>query len=120
MIGIVIVDHGSRQEVSNESFLEVVRRFAARKTFPIVEPAHMELASPTISEAIDKAVASGATKIIVQPYFLLPGKHWHEDLPRLCQAAANKHPALEWSLTPPLGQSEKMLDVIQERIEQTL
>jgi sirohydrochlorin ferrochelatase len=120
MIGIVIVDHGSRQEVSNQGFLEVVRRFAARETFPIVEPAHMELGSPTIAEAIDQAVMRGAKQIIIQPYFLLPGKHWHNDIPRLCQEAMRKHPGLPWAITPPLGQSEKMLDVIQERIEQTL
>jgi sirohydrochlorin ferrochelatase len=120
MLGIIIVDHGSRQEESNEEFLEVVRRFAARKTFAIVEPAHMEIAAPSIGEAFARAVARGATTLVVHPYFLLPGKHWHEDIPRLCSEAARQQGPISWSLTAPLGQSEKMLDVIEERVQQTL
>lgn len=117
MTGIIIVDHGSRQEESNQAFFKIVDRFARRGLYPIVEPAHMELSSPTIAEAFDRAVARGATEIIVHPYFLLPGKHWHEDIPRLCEAAAKKHPGIRWKVTAPLGESDLILDVVAERID---
>lgn len=35
-----------------------------------------ELADPTISDAFDRCVEQGATRIIISPYFLFPGRHW--------------------------------------------
>src|SRR5687768_1170205 len=45
-IGIIIVDHGSRSSQSNELLHELVVRFSRMfmDPYPIVEPAHMELA----------------------------------------------------------------------------
>ena len=47
-VGIVIVDHGSRRDESNRLLLEVVEQFARATGSRIVEPAHMELAEPSI------------------------------------------------------------------------
>ena len=51
--GIVIVDHGSRRDESNAMLEEVARLFGERfrERFEIVEPAHMELAEPSIAAA---------------------------------------------------------------------
>lgn len=35
-----------------------------------------ELAEPSIKDAFDSCVQRGATRIIISPFFLLPGKHW--------------------------------------------
>ena len=59
-IGIVIVDHGSRREQSNQMLMEVVRCFNEHTSFSIVEPAHMELAEPTIDGAFSQCVGQGA------------------------------------------------------------
>jgi hypothetical protein len=37
-----------------------------------------ELAEPTIKEAFGKCVEQGASRIIVSPYFLSPGRHWKQ------------------------------------------
>ena len=117
ILGVILIDHGSRQEESNQAFFKIVERLARRGQYPIVEPAHMELSSPTLAEAFDRAVARGATELIVHPYFLLPGKHWHVDIPRLCEDASKKHPGVRWKVTPPLGESDLILDLVVERIE---
>ncbi len=119
-IGVILVDHGSRRPESNQAFLEIVSAFAARSPYPIVEAAHMECAPPTIGEAFDSAVARGAEEIVVHPYFLLPGKHWALDIPALVAQAAKNHPGKTWKVTEPLGASEKIRDVILERISAAL
>ena len=50
---IIIVDHGSRLSESNQMLEEIARRFALRFAgkYEIVEPAHMELAEPSIATA---------------------------------------------------------------------
>ena len=56
----------------------------------IVEPAHMELAEPSIRTAFMKCVEKGATTIICHPYFLSKGRHVSEDIPELVAQAAKE------------------------------
>lgn len=110
--GIVIVDHGSRRAASNEMLEIFVEQFAAASDYAIVEPAHMELAEPSIATAFDRCVQRGATKVAVVPYFLAPGKHWHQDIPNITRDAALKHPAVEFVVTAPIGLNPMMKQVI--------
>lgn len=50
--GIVIVDHGSRRKASNDMLLDFVELFRRSTDHAVVEPAHMELAEPSIQQAI--------------------------------------------------------------------
>lgn len=119
-MGVILVDHGSRREESNELLLEVVRQFVAASGLPIVEPAHMELAEPSIATAFARCAERGARTIVVFPYFLLPGRHWYEDIPRLAEEAARKHPGVRYLVTAPLGLDPLMNDIICQRIEHCL
>ncbi|MEX2171716.1 MAG: CbiX/SirB N-terminal domain-containing protein [Pirellulales bacterium] len=115
-LGLIIVDHGSVREESNRMLLEVVRRFAEWSGLPIVEPAHMELAEPSIAAAFDRCVERGAKLIAVFPYFLLPGRHWQSDIPRLVADAARKHADIKHLVTAPLALHPLMLSIIGDRL----
>lgn len=115
-VGIVVVDHGSRRAESNELLLAVVAMFRRRSGLEIVEPAHMELADPTIADAFARCVEQGAQTVVVFPYFLAPGRHWSEDIPRLATEAASAHPGVAYLVTAPLGLHEFIADVMVERI----
>jgi sirohydrochlorin ferrochelatase len=52
VVGVVIVDHGSRAAASNAMLLEFVDLYAATTGAPIVEAAHMEIAAPSIADAV--------------------------------------------------------------------
>jgi sirohydrochlorin ferrochelatase len=119
-LGIILVDHGSRREESNALLLDVVRDFADNSGYEIVEPAHMELAEPSIATAFGRCVERGATTIVVFPYFLLPGRHWNEDIPRLTAAAAAQHPGVRYLITAPFGMHPLMAEVMQQRIAHCL
>ena len=119
-LGIIIVDHGSRRDESNAMLLDVVEMFRRATAYAIVEPAHMELAEPSIETAFRRCVERGARLVVVHPYFLLPGRHWHQDIPRLAAEAAQKHPGVEFAVTDPLGLHPLMAKIMQERIEASL
>ena len=89
--GVIIVDHGSRLAESNQMLERLAKMFGERfaDRYQIVEPAHMELAEPSIATAFARCVERGATTVVVFPYFLLPGRHWNDDIPRLAAAAAS-------------------------------
>jgi sirohydrochlorin ferrochelatase len=116
--GIIIVDHGSRRDESNRMLEEVASLFAARfaETHDIVEPAHMELAEPSIATAYAKCVERGATRIVVCPFFLGPGKHWTSDIPRLTAEAAKAFPATSYHVTMPLGIDDLILELLHKRV----
>jgi len=119
-LGVILVDHGSRRDESNRLLLEVVRKFADATGLSIVEPAHMELAEPSIATAFGRCVERGAKTIVVFPYFLLPGRHWHDDIPRLSAEAAGSHPGVRFLVTAPFGLHPLMSEMIGQRIAHCL
>ncbi|MEX2093791.1 MAG: CbiX/SirB N-terminal domain-containing protein [Pirellulales bacterium] len=119
-LGVILVDHGSRRDESNRLLLDVVREFAAKTGLPVVEPAHMELAEPSIATAFARCVDRGAKTVVVFPYFLLPGRHWYEDIPRLAAQAARSYPGLQFLVTAPFGLHPLMSEVIGQRIAHCL
>jgi len=114
---IIIVDHGSRQPDANEA-LEQVARLVGARTGGDVFPAHMELAEPSLGQAFDSAIAAGATFIVVVPYFISPGRHSREDIPRICAAAASRHPGVRWHCSAPVGLDRMMADLVVRRISE--
>ena len=120
--GVIIVDHGSRLAESNELLLAVARQFAARFAgeYQIVEPAHMELAPPSIADAYHRCVERGASRIVVCPFFLGPGKHWTTDIPQLTADAARAHPGTTFQVAAPLGADDLILDLLDKRLRACL
>ncbi len=116
--GIIIVDHGSRRDESNHMLEEIATLFSRRfaQMYEIVEPAHMEIAEPSIATAYAKCVQRGAERIVVCPFFLGPGKHWTQDIPRLTSEAAQLHPGTRYHVTKTLGIDDLILDLLEKRI----
>lgn len=118
--GVIIVDHGSRRQESNLMLNDFVAMFRARTCYKIVEPAHMELVEPTIKDAFGKCVQQGASRVIVSPYFLSPGRHWKQDIPALVAEASKEQSNVPYIVTAPLGLHELMVDVMNDRIKYCL
>lgn len=119
-VAVIVVDHGSRRAASNESMEAFVRSSAGRLPYPIVEPAHMELAEPTVAVAFDRCVAAGAATVVLAPYFLGPGAHWDRDIPALAAEAAVRHPGVAWLVAAPLGPHPLLVDLVELRVAHCL
>ena len=114
--GIILVDHGSRFAAANDMLNEVAERFRRTSGYKIVEPAHMELAEPNIPQAFEACVRQGATRVIVHPYFLSPGRHSTTDIPRMVAEAAAAYPSVTCNVTQPLGLDDEISRIILNRI----
>jgi sirohydrochlorin ferrochelatase len=117
VLGIVIVDHGSRRDEANRQHEAFVREWQECGPHRIVEPAHMELSEPSIGSAVDACVGAGATTVVITPYFLWPGRHWDTDLPRLASAACERHPGVRYLVTAPLGPHPLLGLIVDQRID---
>ena len=114
-IALILVDHGSRYSGANEMLLEVVDMVKQLSGLHRVYPAHMELAEPSIRQAFETAVRDGATSVVVHPYFLSPGRHSTNDIPRMVAEAAQAFPGVQHCVTAPLGVHPKIGEVVLER-----
>eukprot|EP01039_Chlorochromonas_danica_P010876 gene10876-12088_t len=102
---------------------EIVKKFKILhgSQYSIVEPAHMELAEPSLITAYHQCVLQGAQHIICHPFFLSYGKHVQEDIPRLLEEAQRQYPQTTYTLTTPLGcQQENIVNLILASIEDTI
>ena len=112
----LLIDHGSRRQEANALLDEVVARVKARVgDGAIVEPAHMEIAEPTVAQGFARCVEQGATMVVAHPFMLAPGRHVQEDLPRLVAEAAAAHAGARFALAAPLGSHDGVIDAIIER-----
>ena len=114
-VGIIIVDHGSKVAAANERLERLCEGYATTRAPKhwVVRPAHMELASPSISEAFDALAEAGCATIVCHPFFLSQGRHVREDVPALLDEAASRH-NIPYSLTPPLGEAPALLDLVHD------
>lgn len=119
-IGLIVVDHGSRRDESNAMLEQMVEMVRGVVPYEIVEAAHMELAEPSIATAFDACVARGARTVVVSPYFLLPGKHWRQDIPALVEEAASRHPGVAYLVAAPFGLHPLMAQAVNARVEHCL
>ena len=117
---LLLIDHGSTRDDANDLLPKVARMVRDMSDFEIVCYAHMELAEPTIQQGFDTCVAAGATEVIVQPYFLGPGRHSVSDIPRMVAEAAAKYAGVSYRLTEPLGLDPKMGELILKRVRESL
>ena len=116
---LIVVDHGSKKEKANKLLDEIVMYLQKKKTDIIIEPAHMELAEPSISNAIKTCIDNGATEIIVHPYMLSPGRHAIEDIPKMVEKESEKNPHIKMAITKPLGLDDGILDTVLKRYSET-
>eukprot|EP00186_Timspurckia_oligopyrenoides_P001728 CAMPEP_0182442412 /NCGR_PEP_ID=MMETSP1172-20130603/1317_1 /TAXON_ID=708627 /ORGANISM="Timspurckia oligopyrenoides, Strain CCMP3278" /LENGTH=131 /DNA_ID=CAMNT_0024637237 /DNA_START=237 /DNA_END=632 /DNA_ORIENTATION=- len=127
-MAIVVVDHGSRRAQSNEALndmAEVLFQRAQERcpnlSLVSVEPAHMELASPTIYDAMRKCIQDNASQVLIVPYFLSKGKHIVRDIPELVSKAENElrkefsNVQFSTQICDPIGVSNSVADILLER-----
>ena len=114
-VGLLLVDHGSRFQEANDMLADVATMVKRLAGLDCVQYCHMELAEPTIAQGFAACVREGATAVVVHPYFLSPGRHSTNDIPRMVAKAAEGFPDVEYCVTEPLGVHPKIGEVVLER-----
>lgn len=111
---LLLVAHGSRREESNREIAELAARLAgiADDHFDEVLHAYLELAEPSIPEAIDASITAGATEVTVVPYFLSAGRHVSEDIPAIVSAKQAEYPDHSIRIAPYLGTAAELPELL--------
>jgi sirohydrochlorin ferrochelatase len=115
MLGLLLVDHGSRNPEANAQLLDMAERVRRLRPDDLVASCHLEIVEPSIASGIATLVAAGATRILLLPYFLSAGRHVSVDIPRLATAAASGHPGIDITVAAALGPHDLLARLLIER-----
>ncbi len=115
MLGLLLVDHGSRRAASNAQLDDMARRVQALRPTAVVVAAHMEIAEPNIAQGLAELVARGVTEIRVLMYFLSDGRHSREDVPTLVREAMLAYPHVSVICGQALGPHDVLAALLLER-----
>jgi cobalt/nickel transport system ATP-binding protein len=113
---MLVVGHGSRDVDGVDEFWALAETIRAVSGDLMTGFGFIELASPTIDEAIDELVARGATEIVSVPLVLLSAGHLKNDGPAALARARARHPAVHFALARDLGIEPNILEVAADRI----
>lgn len=114
-IGLIVFAHGSRVSAANDAVRSVASEASRRAGLPVYETAFLELADPSLGEAVTALAARGIRRILVTPYFLTMGRHLTEDLPKLLAEARAQHPDLLIEASPPLDGHPDLAGILASR-----
>lgn len=111
---VILFAHGSRDPLWRRPMEAVAARLAARAPGTAVRCAYLELTEPDLPTAAADLAAQGMTAVRIVPMFLGAGRHVREDLPALVDTLRQRHPQVTWTLQPPVGEDERLLDLLAE------
>jgi len=92
----LVIGHGTREPQGVEQFHRVVEQLREALAPRRVEPAFLELCSPSIPEAIAALAGAGVTRVTAAPLLLFAAGHAQHDIPAMLAAAKGAHPQIEF------------------------
>lgn len=115
--GILLIAHGSREEIANREVVEMAERLSRRFGDREVVACFLEIASPSIPEGFRMAVERGCRELCAVPFFLATGAHVGQDIPRILAECRADHPEVEVRITAAVGPDPRLEDIAVARIE---
>lgn len=119
-IGVIILGHGSRLKMANDSLRALAREIRMGKEFDMVEPAFLQLSQPDLQRIIKKAVQNGCKKIVIVPFFLFMGNHVTRDIPKIIAREAKKYKGVRLVCAKNMGQDPRMAMIVVDRIREVV
>ena len=131
-IGILLIGHGSSLARGNIAVYEIAEMYKKMSDYP-VEVGFMNIEKPTIPTALNMLAKKDVTKIIAVPLFLAHGLHTKQDIPYMLGLGEGRKDAsyyhdereqIEFNgqivYIEPFGADSRILDIIKERVKDSL
>lgn len=118
---LLIMAHGSRSDTANDEFRALVEAVAesapgAGEEYVAVLPCFLELAQPSLVEAIQQLEHQPVTHVQLYPLFFNKGKHVGKDIPAQVKDARERFPALTIELLDYFGNADGLASLVLEHI----
>ena len=120
MDALILFSHGSLLCGAGEALDAHAARLRAGGEWPLVEVGYLNYSEPTFAEAVARCRAAGATRLVVQPFFLVPGYFVTKSLPEQIAQAQADDPALRFTVTEAIGFDPRLADALIDAAQHPL
>jgi sirohydrochlorin cobaltochelatase len=114
---VLVISHGSREVSANQDFKKLVQRYRHKHPNWVIAYAFLELAEPSIPEALE-TLSKKSDEILILPLFLFAAKHVKKHIPDILKIFRKNHSKVKVVLGKPLGSDEKLLVILDQRLQQ--
>ena len=118
-VGILFVGHGTRNTQGQLQFLDLAKAVADRLPNHPLEPAFLELAEPSIEDAV-RNLSLRTHRILTVPLLLFSAGHAKEDIPQAVEAACIPNHVQILGQTAPLQHLPPLLHLASQRYREAL
>ncbi|MFF0818304.1 sirohydrochlorin chelatase [Rhodococcus sp. NPDC003318] len=116
---LVLVAHGSRDPRSARAVTTAVTAIRESRPDLDVRLCFLDLSAPSVDQVIDAVAAEGHSSAVVVPLLLGSAFHARVDLPGMLAAARSRHPGLDLVQTDVLGDDDRLVSAVRDRIADT-
>ena len=116
---IILLGHGSRRAEANQGLLVVAEKVSRLRGQPVT-PAYMAHDHPSLPEAVEAKINSGALSIVIMPLFLFRGVHVTQDIHEELREISEQNPNVEIIFTKDLGADDGIANLASLRIKEAL
>lgn len=116
---VVMVGRGASDADANRDFREVVRMFGESRPFRSVLPCFVGIAQPRFEVTLELAAKSRPERLLVVPFMLFGGRLVAR-LEEQVAAIRARYPSIKTVLAGHLGAHERLLQVLDERVEEAM
>ena len=122
---LLLVGHGTRSDAGVAEFTRFVGQVRAhtRDRVPAVDGGFIELARPSVADAVARLAApaaGGPRPIVAVPLVLTAAGHGKGDIPAALARELVRHPGLSYRYGRPLGPHPVLQDIVAARIDAAL
>jgi sirohydrochlorin cobaltochelatase len=117
---VLIVGHGTREPRGREGFFELFGEVHERLRPLPVAGCFLELAEPTIGQAVGRLLENGVRRITVAPLMRFAAGHVRRDVPRAVAEAIDGRADVELYQVDHLGCAPRMLALSQKRFDEAV
>ena len=111
---LILFAHGARDAQWSEPFRAIQQAVAGRRPDLTVDIAFLELMQPALAECVAELARNGHEKVTIAPLFLAQGGHLKRDVPRLVAELSARHPMVQITVLPAIGEVPALLNAIAD------
>ncbi|KUO97115.1 sirohydrochlorin chelatase [Ferroacidibacillus organovorans] len=124
MKALLLVGHGTRDDVGNDEFVALTERVTARLDTRDgelrVSRCFLELRAPLIKAAAQVQLDAGCRAIYLSVYVLFAAGHLKHDIPGALHTLAARYGDVSFYIGPPAGNAEELLQAAALRVQDVL
>ena len=102
---------------AGDGLRQAVDTLCGERTGEVVEAASLR-GHPSFEDALRSCIEKGAAQIVVVPYLLHLEDEVRRELSERAEAVEKAHPNLQCLIAPPIGFDRRLVDIVQDRMEQ--